>query len=205
MRNVAILEAVLSGKDYAACAKIFNISLISVSNNIRMTIRLLKEHTDIDMLESSSYSYILEKRDEIKKFLFSPFPKTTITPAAKTYLQNKFGKYYARDPGKIAAVWPDISNAFNRYTERRHTLSIQNWLALEGYMVGNVLTSAMLDFTWEALQKELNGIKADKGDYSLLIKKVERTGWKSKLVMQIEIKEKDHQATRQFSIDLVPG
>ena len=93
MRNTAIMEEVLAGKDYAACAKKFNISIASVSNAIRSTLKLLKEYTDIDIIESSSYNYIIEKQDDIKKALSCPYPKTTITPSAKAYLKNRFGKY----------------------------------------------------------------------------------------------------------------
>jgi DNA-binding NarL/FixJ family response regulator len=59
MRNVAILEAVLSGQDYASCAKIFNISVATIANSLRTTLKLLKEHTDIDIAESSSVDYLL--------------------------------------------------------------------------------------------------------------------------------------------------
>ena len=40
-RNILILKEVLSGKTYAECAKKFNISLASVTTNIRS---LLKHH-----------------------------------------------------------------------------------------------------------------------------------------------------------------
>jgi len=205
MRNVAIMQEVLSGKSYGECAKKFNMSVASVSNSIRTTLKLLREHTDIDVLESSSYGYVLEKQEEIKKYLLGPFPKTTITPSAKRFLQERFGKYYARETGKVAAAWMDITKAFNHFSAQRDLSSIQRWLASEGHLVGNILTDAMLDFAWEALKERLSSISADQGPYSFVIQKVERTGWKTKLVVHAEIKQKGHQVVRRFSIDLMPG
>jgi hypothetical protein len=63
----------------------------------------------------------------------------------------------------------------------------------------------MLNFAWEALKEGLSSVKADQGEYSFAIKKVERTGWKTKLVVHAEIKQKDHQVVRRFLIDLIPG
>jgi hypothetical protein len=205
MRNIAIMQEVLSGESYAECAKKFNMSVSSVSNSIRTILKLLREHTDIDVLESSSYGYVLEKKAEIKRYLTTPFPKTTITPSARDYLQEKFGKYYASDPGKVAATWTDIAKAFRNFSAQRDLLSIQRWLASEGHLVGNVLTDAMLDFAWEALKDGLSSVKTDQNEYSFVIKKVERTGWKTKLVLHAEIKQNDHQVVRRFSIDLMPG
>ena len=204
MRNVAIMEEVLAGFDYDSCAKKFNISSPSVANSIRSTIKVLKEHTDIDILESSSYGYVIEKKEEIKKYLTSPFPKTSITPSAKKYLIKNYGKYYAREPGKVAADWATINKAFNRFSAWRDLGSIQDWLASEGFLVGNVLTDAMLDFAWSALQERLTSIETEQGDCSFKIKNVERTGWKNKLVMHAEIGEKGHKVIRKFSIDLTP-
>ena len=62
----------------------------------------------------------------------------------------------------------------------------------------------MLDFAWEALQKALGAIQTEQGECSFSIKKVERTGWKNKLMMYAEIGEKEHKVTRRFSIDLTP-
>jgi hypothetical protein len=205
MRNVGIMQEVLSGKDYGECAKKFNISVASVANSIRFTLKLLREHTDIDVLESSNYGYVLEMKAEIKKYLTEPFPKTTITPSAREYLQEQFGKYYASTPSKVAAAWMDITKAFNHFRAQRDLLSIQRWLASEGHLVGNVLTDTMLNFAWEALKEGLSSVKADQGEYSFAIKKVERTGWKTKLVVHAEIKQKDHQVVRRFLIDLIPG
>lgn len=205
MRNAAIMEDVLSGKDYSTCAKKYNISTPSVSNAIRSTLKLLKEYTDIDIVESASYNYLIENEDRIKKALASPFPKTTLTPSAKSYLKNKFGKYFAHEPGKIAAEWPIINNAFNRFTERRDIASMQDWLASEGFLVGNILTNTMLDFAWDTLQKGLCSIKTEQGESSFMIKKVDRTGWKNKLVMYADMEENGHKVTRQFSIELTPN
>ena len=204
MRNVAILEDVLSGKGYAACANKFNISIALVSNCIRATLKLLKEHTDIDIIETSSYSYVMEQKTELKRALALPFPKVSITPSAKTYLKNKFGKYYAQEASKVAAEWETVSSAFNRFNERRDVVSIENWLASEGLMVANVLTNTMLDFALEALQKGLSYIKEEQGECSIAIKKVERMRWNNKLVVYAEIVEKEHAVTRRFSIDLIP-
>jgi hypothetical protein len=205
MRNVAIMQEVLIGKDYKECAKQFNMSVASVSNSIRTLLKLLREHTDIDVLESSSYGYVLEKKAEIKKYLAEPFPKTTITPSAREYLQANFGKYYASTPSKVAAAWTEITKVFNHFSEQRDLTSIQRWLASEGCLVGNILTDAMLNFAWEALEKGLSSLKADQDEYSFVIKKVEKTGWKTKLVVHAEIKQKDRQVLRRFSIDLMPG
>ena len=72
-------------------------------------------------------------------------------------------------------------------------------------MVGNVLTDAMLDFVWEALTERLSTLKVDQGSYAMTIKKVTRTGWKTKLMVEAEIRQNDHQVIRQFAIDLMPG
>lgn len=205
MRNMAIMEEVLAGGDYATCARKFNISTASVSNAIRSTMVLLKEHTDIEIVESSSYSYVIEMQEEIKKYLASPFPKTAITSLAKMYLRKNYGKYYAREPEQVAADWATVNNAFNRYNEWRDVASIQDWLASEGFLVGNVLTESMLDFAWQSLQEGLSSLETVQGDWSFKVKKVERTGWKNKLVMHAEIGEKGHKVTRQFSIDLTPN
>ena len=204
-RNVDIMNDVLSGKDYTACAKKFNISTASVSNSIRAVLVLLKEHTDIDVLDSSSYSYVMEKQKEIKKALTRPFPKTSITPSAKAYLKSKFGKYFAGEPATIVTEWETVYKAFNRFTERRDIVSIQNWLASEGFLVGNVLTETMLDFSWDAIQNGLSSIAVEQGESAFTVTHVERTGWATKLVMHAEIGEKDHKVTRKFSIDLMPN
>ncbi len=78
-RNILILKEVFSGKTYAECAKKFNMSLTSVTTNIRSLLKHLKEHTDINVLEATSFSYVLEKKEEIEKYLDKPFPKTIIT------------------------------------------------------------------------------------------------------------------------------
>jgi hypothetical protein len=204
MRNIAIIKDVLSGHDYATCASRFNISVPSVSNSLRTLLSLLKEYTDIDIMESSSHAYILEKRDDITKALSQPFPKVTLTPDAKSFLKTQYGKYFARDPAKIAADWPTVDRAFNYFSARRDALSIQNWLSHEGYLVGNVLTDDMLDFTWKTMKDAMNLISVTEGDHSFTIKKIEPTAWKTKLVFQAEIKQNDHMVTRRFSIDLIP-
>ena len=83
----------------------------------------------------------------------------TLTPDAKTFLKNRYGKYFARDPAKIAAEWATVDQAFNRFTARRDVQSIQNWLSHEGYLVGNVLTDDMLDFTWKTMKDAMSLIK----------------------------------------------
>ena len=204
MRNIAIIKDVLSGHDYATCANRFNISVPSVSNSLRTLLSLLKEYTDIDIMESSSHAYILEKRDDIIKALSQPFPKVTLTPDAKAFLKNKYGKYFACDPAKIAAEWSTVDKAFNHYSAMRDVQSIQHWLSHEGYLVGNVLTDDMLDFTWKTIKDAMSSMSVTEGDHSFTIKKIEPTGWKTKLVFQAEIMQKDHIVTRRFSIDLIP-
>jgi hypothetical protein len=204
-RNIAIVEAVLSGSDYTECAKKFNISAASIANSVRAILKLLKEHTDIDIVESASYAYIVEKKDEVKKYLAGSFPKTPLTPTARSYLQKKFGKYYAREPDKLVAEWEAISKAFNPFSAQRDLLSIQKWLASEGYLVGNILTDEMIDFAWNTLTESLSLVAAKKDQYSFVIKKVERTGWKTKLVIHAEMTQDDHQVTRRFAIDLIPS
>ena len=204
-RNISILEEVLSGKMYAECAKKFAISLPTVSSSIRSLLKLLKEHTDIELSESLSYSYLHEKKEEIKKYLAEPFPKTPITPSARAYLQKKFGKHYARHPDKVAAEWTEIGKAFNYFSARRDILSIQTWLASEGYIVGNLLTDAMLDFAFAMLEEALIPIQAHTDTHSFVVKKVERSGWKTKLIVHAEIGQNDHRVLRQFSIDVIPG
>lgn len=205
VRNIRILEEVLSGKMYADCAKNFNISVPSVINNIRSLLNLLKEHTDIELTESLSYSYLLEKKDTIKKYLAEPFPKTLITANAKSYLVKKFGKHYARQPDKVAAHWTEIVKDFNFYNQRRDILSIQNWLASEGYIVGNLVTNAMLDFAFSTMQEVLTNTKAKTDTHSFEIKKVERSSWQKKLIVQAEIAQRDHRVLCQFAIDVIPG
>ena len=143
-------------------------------------------------------------KKELQKALTLPIPKTPITPLAKSYLKNKFGNYYAREPQKVAALWETVSGAFNRYSERRDIVSIENWLASEGLMVGNVLTNPMLNFALDALQNGLNPIKEEQGEFSFAIQKVERTNWNNKLIVHAQIGEKGHTATRRFCIDLLP-
>lgn len=203
MRNIAIIKDVLSGHDYATCANRFHMSVPSISNSLRALLGLLKEYTDIDIMESSSYTYILEKKDDIIKALSQPFPKVTLTPDAKAFLKHTYGKYFARDPSKIAAEWTMIEQSFNRFTARRDLQSIQHWLSHEGYLVGNVLTDDMLDFTWKSIKDAMSSIGVTEGDHSFTITKMEPTAWKTKLVFQAEIKQKDHIVTRRFSIDLI--
>lgn len=203
MRNIAIIKDVLSGHDYATCANRFHMSVPSVSNSLRALLGLLKEYTDIDIMESSSYTYILEKRDDIVKALSQPFPKVALTPDAKTFLKNTYGKYFARDPAKIASEWTTVEQAFHRFSARRDVQSIQNWLSHEGYLVGNVLTDDMLSFAWKTIKDAMSSISMTEGDHSFMITKIEPTAWKTKLVFQAEIKQKDHVVTRRFSIDLI--
>ena len=48
------------------------------------------------------------------------------------------------DLAEISA-WPEVRNAFNYFQGRRDLISIQNWLASEGYKVGNLMTDEMLN------------------------------------------------------------
>ena len=140
--NIAILKEALTGKSYQECAKEFKIT--NVSQYIRSFLDALREHTDIDIISSASYAYIHEKKKEIKKYLDASLPKVSITKAAKAYLQENFGKYYAKDPAKVAASWEKATKVFTSFRERRNLLSIQNWLASEGYMVGDIVTMKCL-------------------------------------------------------------
>lgn len=204
MRNKAILEAVLSGKDYTQCAKEFHLTSSSVASAIRSTLKLLKEHTDIDIQLSTNHAYIMEQKENINTALAHPLPMTTITLSAKNFLKEKFGKYYARDSKKVAAKWSEIEKEFYRFTEPRHLLSIQSWLASEGLMVGNIMTDTMLDFTWNSLQQSLANIKREQDSASFEIRKVETSGKGNKLIIHAEIGEKKHKVTRRFSVELIP-
>lgn len=204
MRNIKIIKEVLYGKSYAECSDQFGLTVPTIGNAIRLTLELLKEHTDIDVSPSASYYYVLEKQNEIKKFLSEPFPKVNITYAAKIYLRETYGKYYARDPKKVVDRWSDITKKFNYYRSRSDLISIQNWLASEGYFVGNVITEPMLNFALNTLKDNLALINKEQDDCSFVIKKINRTGWKTKLMISAEIKQGDHKVTRQFSLDLIP-
>ena len=202
--NIAILKEALAGKSYQECAKQFQISVANVSQYIRTFLDALREHTDIDIISSASYAYIHEKKKEIKKYLKAPIPKVSITKAAKAYLNQKFGKYYAKDPAKVAATWSDATKVFTSFRDRRNLLSIQNWLASEGYMVGDVITDAMLDFAWATLRSSLEPVNLEEGQNTFVVKKIERSSWQKKLIVHAEIGQDQHKATRKFAIELVP-
>lgn len=204
-RNKAILEEVLAGSNYAKCAMKFNVSLATVTSAIRSTIKLLREYTDIDIMETTSYDYIVEHQNIIRKALDSPMPKTTISPQAKIWLKNKFGKYFARDPARVAMEWKEICHTFNHFNERRDRDSIQKWLASEGFMVGNILTESMLNFAWESLEKALQPVNTEQEGYSFRITKVEKSFSYNRLIVNAEIGEKEHKSSRRFAIELIPG
>ena len=63
----------------------------------------------------------------------------------------------------------------------------------------------MMDFAWDTLIEKLNSIKTEKDHCSFIIKKVERTAWKTKIVFHADIMQDDHQVTRRFSIELLPS
>ena len=177
-----------------------------VANNARSLLKHIKEHTDINILETSCFSYLLEKKEEIEKYLDEPFPKVIMTKNASAYLQEKFTKYFAYHPEKVASHWDEVRDSFNKYRQGHDILSIQQWLASEGYLVGNIVTDAMLDFVFETLKKTLSSINACDEKCSLVVKKVERqTHYKArvKAIVQAEIGEGKHRTTRQFSIELI--
>ena len=200
--NIAILKEALTGKSYQECAKEFKIT--NVSQYIRSFLDALREHTDIDIISSASYAYIHEKKKEIKKYLDASLPKVSITKAAKAYLQENFGKYYAKDPAKVAASWEKATKVFTSFRERRNLLSIQNWLASEGYMVGDIVTDEMLDFAWAALKSGIESLNLTKEQNTFAVKKVEKSSWQKKLIIQAEIGKGAHKSTRKLAIELVP-
>ena len=205
MRNVRLLQEIISGKSFADCATEFNMSNATIVNSLRSILRHLKEYTSIDIEESSNYEYILSKRESIKECLTEPFPKVTISPSAKNYLLKAFGKDYARHPKEIAAKWQEIKSSFNIYSARRELQSIQKWLASEGYLVGDIVTDSMLDFVFSALKENLLAIDIHHENHSLDFEKIEQTQLKTKLIVQAKIREKDHQVTRRFMIELLPS
>jgi len=205
MRNVSVLQEVLSGKSFAECATKFNMSNATIATSIRNILRHLKEYTSIDIEESSNYEYIQSKKEEIKKGLAGPFPTVLIAPAAKNYLLKTFGKDYARRPKDIAAKWQEIKSSFNPFTARRELQSIQKWLASEGHLVGDMVTDDMLDFMYSALKDRLLSMDIHHEKHSLVIEKVERSQWKTRLIVQAKISEQDHQVTRRFAIELLPS
>ncbi len=205
MRNVRLLEEILAGKSFADCATEFNVSNATVANSIRSIIRHLKEYTSIDIEESSNYEYIQTKRESLTKCLTEPFPKVTISPSAKDFLLQTFGKDYARRPKEIAARWQEVKSRFNIFSARREFTSIQKWLASEGYLVGDIVTESMLDFVFSALEEKLLAIDIHQENHSLGIEKVEQTQVKTRLIVQAKIREKDHQVTRRFIFELMPS
>src|SRR6516162_3459882 len=112
MRNVHLLNEILSGKSLAECAREFNMSIATIASSLRSILRHLKEYTSIDIEESSNYAYILSKSESIKESLTEPFPRVTISPSAKDFLLKTFGKDYARCPQEIAAKWQEIKSNF---------------------------------------------------------------------------------------------
>jgi len=179
MRNVSVLQEVLSGKSFAECATKFSMSNATIVNSIRSILRHLKEYTSIDIEESSNYGYLQSKKEEIERSLTEPFPTVLISPSAKDFLLKTFGKDYARNPKDIAAKWQEIKSNFNMFTARRELQSIQKWLASEGHLVGDIVTDDMFDFVFSALRDQLLSMDVKHEKHSLVIEKVERSQWKN--------------------------
>jgi hypothetical protein len=205
MRNVGVLQEVLSGKSFAECATKFSMSNATIATSIRSILRHLKEYTSIDIEESSNYEYLHSKKEEIKKSLAEPFPTVLISPSAKDFLLKTFGKDYARRPKDIAAKWQEIKSNFNMFTARRELQSIQKWLASEGHLVGDMVTDDMFDFVFSALRDQLLSMDIQHEKHSLVIEKFERSQWKNRFIVQAKISEQDHQVTRRFAIELLPS
>ena len=96
-RNKELLKSVLiDGLSYYECATKYQFTNTgSVSAAVRSTLDMLKEHTDIEIESNGSYAYVVQHKEEILRCLDKPMPKVNIAPAAKAYLKEKFGKYYA--------------------------------------------------------------------------------------------------------------
>ena len=68
--------------------------------------------------------------------------------------------------------------------------SIQNWLASEGYMVGDIVTDEMLDFAWLALKSGIESLNLTKEQNTFAVKKIEKG-------------KGTHKSTRKLAIELV--
>lgn len=199
-RNKNILEAVLSGKNYEQCALQFALSVSSIFNAVHAMLKLLTEHSDMAVFKSSSYNYVIERKEEIQKALAYPIPLTPITRPAKSWLRTQFGKYYSREAAKIAAEWPTIEKTLSTILQKQDLTSIQNWLVSEGFHPGNAMTAGMLAFTWESLTEALAVLKTEKDNYAFQINSIESK--KNKLILHAEIEENGRRVSRQFSLEL---
>ena len=201
VRNIEFLKEILTGKSYAECAKKHGVSAACVSSNVRGVLKILKSYTDIDISNSSNVNYLREKKEEIQKYLSQPLPKVSITPLAREYLRIKLGKHYIRHPNQVASLWEDIIKSRGRYIKPQDALSIQKWLASEGYFVGNIMTDEMEIFALDTLKNSLQSATSQNGLYSFSIKEIKKLK-KNSFIALAEISRGDHKAMQEVFIEL---
>lgn len=208
VRNKELLKSILvDGLSYAECVKKYQLTgASSVSGAIRSIVDMLKEHTDIEVESNASYAYIVQQKEKLLHYLDKPMPKVTIVPAAKTYLNKKYGKYYASIPKQVAEDWDEITKVFTYYRHERERYSIQRWLASEGYLVGNFVDQEMLSVAHEAMIQQLEKLNFNKGDIKFEIKKIDiysQSDKKASLVFEAELASGKHVTERRFRIELL--
>ena len=200
-RNMAILQAVLAGQSYAECATTHALTKTAAMTAVRSILKALKEHTDITLNICTSPEYLRQHHEAILRALEAPVPTTSITHSAKAYLKQRFGKYYTSRAKEVAAAWPEIQKNFHATRESRDLLSMQTWLASEGYLVGDCVTDEMRDFAYEQLSKRVEGLDVREKRLRLSVKEVDVDA--SGLTLKVALAYGDHVVDKKIALKML--
>ncbi len=200
-RNKAMLEAILAGQSYEECAATHHLGKPATLAAVRHLLMALKEHTDIDIGISTSPDHLRQHKKAILKALKKPIPNTHITDNAKALLKYRFGKYYGGRAKDVTAAWEEIKQNFLAYHESRDLVSIQRWLASEGYFVGDYVTDEMRAFAYEQIGKHNRDM--DASDASLRVKIVDTCLDGKNLVFKVELHCKGHVVEKRMELKML--
>lgn len=199
-RNKSILQAILAGQSYAECVATHTLAKAAVMTVVRNILKTLKEHTDLSINICTSPAYLRQHREAILQALQTPIPTTPITHTAKAYLKQRFGKYYSGLAKEVAAAWSEVYKNFHATRESRDLLSMQAWLASEGYLVGDYISAEMSNFAYGQLAERVQDMNTKDGPLSLEVLDIhhDRTG----LMLQVSLTKGDHKVTQKVAIKL---
>jgi hypothetical protein len=201
-RNKQILMDVLSGTSFDICAQQHHITRPTVSNAIRTVLDSLVEHTEYSLSVSTTLDFLQENKAVILHHLKEPIPIVPITTSAKALLQEKFGRFYARVPEKVAEQWPACIASLNYYHHKRDINSIQQWLASEGYLVGNYVNEAMQEFANDVLLRDLSNYSKTENEVGFTIDHIKQQG--NALILETTLTKGTHRAKRRWCIEMLP-
>lgn len=202
-RSIAAIKLVFQGHSYQEIGEKFGVTKVTVGQGVRQLVDTLKEYTDLDIISSSDYAYIQQNKEAILQALNMPFPKRSIYPEARAMLKKHYGNDFAAKAHEIAKNWDQVKSYFNVWRHSRDILSIQSWLASEGFLVGDYISEDMLKFCFKTLQEQLPNVESTADGFYFKIDAVEKGYSDRQLGVNFTLQQGDHKVSRRFRIEMI--